>query len=67
MIKWLCSSIFDIHKTCEVNFRNNEISLLAQIQELKAIHDYQTAILEKKISELEDLLKDNSKQKEKAC
>ena len=32
------------------------LGFVNQIQELKAIHDYQTAVLEKKITELEEKL-----------
>lgn len=67
MIKWLCSYMFGGHDKCsnEIHRLKSEsteriqslqdqiIMHLSQIQELKAVNDYQTFQLEQKIKELE--------------
>lgn len=56
MIKQLCSFMFGGHKECEERLHKaigTQIGLLNQIQELKAINNYQTYELERKIKELE--------------
>lgn len=60
MIQWLCNYMFGGHKQCKSDVHNMSlmnIALLNQIQELKAINNYQAMELEQKIANLETELK----------
>jgi len=61
MIKSLCSYMFFNHEKCKDEAHQETLKLINQIQELKAINDYQAFELEQKIDTLEKenhLLKD---------
>lgn len=58
-MKALCSFMFGGHVKCQNDvhqLKSENISLINQIQELKAMNHYQTYDLEKKIAQLEELL-----------
>ena len=55
-MKKICSYMFGTHEACEKDLhatKNEAISYINQIQELKAINNYQAFEFEQKIKELE--------------
>ena len=55
MMKKICSYMFGTHEACEKDLhatKNEAISYINQIQELKAINNYQAFEFEQKIKEL---------------
>ena len=59
MIKQLCSYMFGGHKECEAKLHRTHTLFTGQIQELKAINNYQTIELEQKIAALEREIESN--------
>lgn len=54
MIKKLCSYMFLNHDECKSEIHQQELNLINQIQELKAMNDFQAFELEQKINNLEE-------------